>query len=73
MAKQDFPLRYDKQFESDTAKLVRLHLSDPNHVITEEEIAAVRVGFAPFADDSTHRELPETGGRSIDRKASRRI
>lgn len=35
------------RFESDTKKLVRKHLADPNHVITEEEMRNIRVGLTP--------------------------
>ena len=34
-------------FESDTKKIVRRHLEDKDHVITEEEIASIRVGMTP--------------------------
>jgi hypothetical protein len=36
-----------QDFESDTKKLVRRHLSDKDHVITDEEIASIRVGMTP--------------------------
>ncbi|HZH65618.1 MAG TPA: hypothetical protein VEY10_12065 [Flavisolibacter sp.] len=36
------------QYESDTKQIVRRHLSDPNHVITEEEIASIRIGRTPL-------------------------
>jgi hypothetical protein len=34
-------------FESDTQKIVRRHLEDPNHVITEEELKNIRIGMIP--------------------------
>ena len=34
-----------KNFETDTQKLVRRHLEDPNHVITDEEIRNLKVGI----------------------------
>ncbi len=36
-----------ERFESDTQKIVRRHLSDPDHVITEEEMKNIRVGMTP--------------------------
>ena len=41
-----------ERFESDTQKLVRKHLEDKDHVITDEDIAKVRVGMAPPGFDS---------------------
>lgn len=35
------------RFESDTQKIVRQHLEDKNHVITDEDIAKVRIGMVP--------------------------
>jgi hypothetical protein len=42
-----------QSFESDAKKIVRRHLEDKDHVITEEEIASIRVGMTPgtFEDD----------------------
>lgn len=31
---------------SDARMIVRKHISDPNHIITDEEIASIRVGVA---------------------------
>lgn len=36
-----------ERFESDAHKIVRRHLQDKNHVITEEELRNVRVGMTP--------------------------
>ena len=36
-----------QSFESDAKKIVRRHLEDKDHVITEEEIASIRVGMTP--------------------------
>lgn len=41
----------EERFESDTQKLVRKHLEDKDHVITEEEIANIRVGMTPVQPD----------------------
>lgn len=46
---------YDR-FESDTQKIVRKHLQDKNHVISEEEIRNVRVGMTPAPKDERHLE-----------------
>jgi len=45
------------QFESDTQKIVRRHLEDKNHVITEEEIRSVRVGMTPSVNELENPEL----------------
>jgi hypothetical protein len=37
----------DERFESDTQKIVRRHLEDKNDIITDEDIASVRVGMTP--------------------------
>jgi hypothetical protein len=44
-------------FESDTQKIVRRHLEDKNHVITEDEIRSVRVGMTPPLDEIDNAEL----------------
>ena len=44
-------------FESDTQKIVRRHLQDKNHVITEEEIRSVRVGMTPPLEEIDNAEL----------------
>jgi len=68
MVQQD-PAQSNERFESDTQKIVRKHLSDPNHVITEEEIANVRIGMTPSADAPTQQALEEGEDRIADRKA----
>lgn len=53
----------EERFESDTQKLVRKHLEDKNHVITDEDIANVRVGMVPPQFDggaATESEGKET-------------
>lgn len=42
-----------ERFESDTQKIVRKHLEDKDHVITDEEIASLRVGMVPPLDEAT--------------------
>lgn len=47
------PGRNPEKFESDTQKVVRKHLENKDHVITEEEIASLRVGMVPPLDEAT--------------------
>lgn len=65
MSKQQTTLPADKRYVSDSARLVHRHLSDPNHVISEEEIASIRVGFTPF-EDSRQEILDDSNGNSAD-------
>jgi hypothetical protein len=51
------PTQQEERFESDTQKLVRRHLEDPNHVITEEEIKNLRVGMSPGIDAETEKAV----------------
>jgi hypothetical protein len=37
----------DEAFESDTHKIIRRHLENKNDIITDEDIANVRVGMTP--------------------------
>lgn len=37
----------DEKFLSDTQKVVKKHLEDPNHQISEEDIKNVRIGMTP--------------------------
>jgi hypothetical protein len=37
----------DERFESDTQKIVRRHLENKDDIITDEDIASVRVGMSP--------------------------
>jgi hypothetical protein len=37
----------DERFESDTQKIVRRHLENKDDIITDEDIAGVRVGMTP--------------------------
>lgn len=57
------------RFESDTQKIVRQHLEDKNHVITDEDIANVRIGMVPpefdaatearFEDEKAREDVEE--------------
>jgi hypothetical protein len=57
-----------ERFESDTHKLMRKHMSDPNHQITDEELAKVRVGMSPGADEPTQQAVEEADQRIADSK-----
>jgi hypothetical protein len=56
----------DERFESDTQKIIHRHLKNEDDVITDEDIANVRVGMTPpqfdettesrFEDDNAHEE-----------------
>lgn len=43
----------DEQFESDTQRIIRRHLENKDDVITDEDIASVRVGGTPQFDEAT--------------------
>jgi hypothetical protein len=57
------------RFESDTQKIVRRHLEDKDHIITDEDIANVRVGMVPpefdkatearFEDEETREDVED--------------
>ncbi|HEU4633354.1 MAG TPA: hypothetical protein VFS22_05175 [Flavisolibacter sp.] len=57
-----------ERFESDTQKIVRRHLEDENHVITEDEIRNVRVGMTPPPDAPTEEAIREREEKIADRK-----
>ena len=57
------------RFETDTQKLVRKHMEDEDHVISEEEIASVRVGMSPPPDAPTRQAIEEAEERISDNKA----
>jgi len=42
----------NERFESDTQKIVRRHLENKDDIITDEDIASVRVGLVPPEFDS---------------------
>jgi hypothetical protein len=69
MAQNQNPVQQPQPFESDTQKIVRRHLSDPNHVITDEEIASVRVGMTPPHDAPTQQAIDDADDRIADKKS----
>lgn len=66
--KQQPPENNKKGFETDTQKLVRKHMEDPNHQITDEDLANVRVGMSPGPDAPTQQAIRESGDRVADSK-----
>lgn len=46
-------------FESDTQRIMHRHLQNKNDVITDEDIASIRVGMTPAAIDTASEELLE--------------
>lgn len=68
MDKQQNPASEDQHFESDVAKLVRRHLSDPNHVITDEEMASLRVGMISQPDGSAQEAAQDVEQHIADPK-----
>ena len=62
----------DKQkerFESDTSKLTRLHMADPDHVITDEDMQNIRVGMSPGPDVPTQEAVEDAEDRVADKKS----
>ncbi len=47
------------RFESDTQKVVRQHLEDEDHEISEEDIKNVRIGMTPPMDEPTRVGVEE--------------
>lgn len=43
----------NERFESDTQKIVRRHLENKDDIITDEDIASVRIGMSPPPDEPT--------------------
>lgn len=58
----------DGEFETDTHRLMRKHMEDQNHVITDEDLAKVRVGMSPGPDEPTKEAINEADDRVADSK-----
>lgn len=58
-------------FESDAEKISHRHLSDPNHVITEEEMKQIKVGMTPPPDAPTEEAIRDGENRIADHKADK--
>lgn len=69
MDKKQNPSQENLRHESDTAKLVHRHLSDPNHVFTEDELASIRVGSTPMPDLAAQSAREDNDERIADRDA----
>lgn len=52
--------------KSDAKKLADKHLSDPNHVITEEDMSKIKVGVTGAADAPTKQAVKEAEDRIAD-------
>lgn len=66
---EENPENENNRFESDTQRIIHRHLENENDVITDEDIASVRVGAvnpqfdeataARFEDDATRKETED--------------
>ena len=70
MNDQQNPKQDNQPFETDAEKIVRKHMEDPNHQISEEEFASVRIGMTPPPDAPTEEaiEKAEDNEKVADRK-----
>ena len=57
-----------ENFESDTQKIVRRHLEDEDHVITEDEVRNIRIGMTPPPDAPTEEAIREREEKLDDTK-----
>jgi hypothetical protein len=58
-------------FRSDASKLAQKHLSDPNHVITEEDMKKIRVGVSSGPDAPTRQAVKDAEDRIADSKSNK--
>jgi hypothetical protein len=72
MNQEQKPEQKNHRFESDTKKLIRRHLSDPTHVITEEDIAGVRIGMIPESYPRRVEALRSPEEQGAERKPDRK-
>lgn len=49
---EHLPSTPGEKVETDVQKLVRLHLEDQNHTITDEEIRNLKIGIDPLPDEN---------------------
>lgn len=56
-----------ERFLSDTQRIVHRHLENKDDIITEEDIASVRVGMLPPPDEPTERAIEEFEDKARDR------
>lgn len=66
--KQQNPSSREGEFQTDTQRLMRKHMADQNHVITDEDLAKVRVGMSPEPDEPTKEAIKEADDRIADSK-----
>jgi hypothetical protein len=57
-----------EKFQTDTQRLVQKHMADPDHQITDEDLAAVRVGMSPGPDAPTKQAIEDADERVADAK-----
>lgn len=53
----------DDIFESDSQRIVRRHLENKDDIITDEDIASVRVGVNPQFDEATAARFEDDNAR----------
>ena len=61
----------NQRFESDARKLANKHLSDPNHVITDEDFKNVQVGMSAPPDEPTRQAIKDGEDRIADTKSDK--
>ena len=57
------------EFQSDAQKPANKHLADPDHIITDEDFANVRVGMTPPPDEPTRQAVEDAEEKIADRKS----
>ena len=68
--KKQSPNNTERETVSDAKKLADQHLADPHHIITEEDLAKVRVGLNGVPDEPTRQAVTEAEDRVADTKAN---
>lgn len=64
------PNQNGERFQTDAQKLAARHLADPDHVITDEDLANIKVGVTPPDPDApTQQAVAESEDRIADRKS----
>lgn len=61
----------NERFESDARKLANKHLSDPNHVITDEDLQKVQVGMTPPRSETLQQAIEDAEDRIADTKSNK--
>jgi len=58
-------------FETDAARLANRHMSDPNHVISDEDFKNIKVGVSSPPDKPTQEAIKDGEDRVADHKADK--